>query len=159
MVFPPRKGERAWPPPTGGSELGSSDVIVLGVGGMGSAACRELARRGLRVTGIEQFDVGHALGSSHGQSRMIRKAYFEHQSYVPLLHRAYALWEELSAECGEKVYHPDGIVYVTPPRSDLIEGVRKSARLHRIPLWELGAISAPFKMPDGFVAHFEPESG
>jgi sarcosine oxidase len=159
MVFPPQKGERAWSPPTRGSELGSSDVIVLGVGGMGSAACRELARRGLRVTGIEQFDVGHALGSSHGQSRMIRKAYFEHQSYVPLLHRAYALWEELSAECGEKVYHPDGIVYVTLPQSDLIEGVRKSARLHRIPLWELGAISAPFKMPDGFVAHFEPESG
>src|SRR5260370_7641681 len=88
MVFPPRKGERAWPPPTGGSELGSSDVIVLGVGGMGSAACRELSRRGLRVTGIEQFDVGHALGSSHAQSRMIRKAYFEHQGHVPPLHPA-----------------------------------------------------------------------
>jgi sarcosine oxidase len=136
-----------------------TDVIVLGVGGMGSAACLHLARRGVQVTGIEQFDIGHARGSSHGQSRMIRKAYFEHPSYVPLLERAYQLWAELGAERGRTLYHRTGIVYLTPPQSELIRGVRHSAALHGIELRELGAISAPFKLPEGFVAHLEPDSG
>ena len=61
---------------------------------MGSAACWQLARRGLRVLGIERFDIGHQMGSSHGFNRIIRLAYFEHPSYVPLLRRAYALWRE-----------------------------------------------------------------
>lgn len=65
------------------------DVIVLGVGGMGSAACWHLARRGVRVLGLERFDIPHAMGSSHGFNRIIRLAYFEDPSYVPLLRRAY----------------------------------------------------------------------
>src|ERR671939_437340 len=66
------------------------DVIVVGVGGMGSAAVAHLARRGVRVLGLEQYGIPHDRGSSHGLSRIIRLAYFEHPAYVPLLHRAYA---------------------------------------------------------------------
>ena len=65
------------------------DVIVLGVGGMGSAACFELARRGRRVLGLEQFPLAHDRGSSHGHTRIIRTAYYEHPAYVPLVRRAY----------------------------------------------------------------------
>ena len=64
------------------------DVIVVGVGAMGSSACYHLAKRGARVLGLEQFDIPHARGSSHGQSRMIRMAYYEHPDYVPLLRRS-----------------------------------------------------------------------
>ena len=71
------------------------DTIVVGVGGMGSAAVYHLAQRGQRVLGLEQFDVPHDMGSSHGVTRVIRLTYFEHPSYVPLLARAYALWREL----------------------------------------------------------------
>ena len=70
------------------------DVIVVGVGGMGSAACFHLARRGLRVLGLERYDIPNAHGSSHGQTRIIRLAYYESPAYVPLLVRAYELWRE-----------------------------------------------------------------
>ena len=63
----------------------TADVIVLGLGGMGIAAAAHLATRGVRVLGMEQFTPGHALGSSHGDSRVIRQAYFEDPAYVPLL--------------------------------------------------------------------------
>ncbi len=69
------------------------DAIVIGVGGMGSATVYSLARRGKRVLGLEQFDVPHDLGSSHGYTRIIRLAYYEHPSYVMLLQRAYELWD------------------------------------------------------------------
>ena len=77
------------------------DVIILGLGGMGAAAAFELARRGARVLGLEQFAFGHDRGSSHGETRVIRKAYYEDPSYVPLLERAYALWAELEARAEE----------------------------------------------------------
>ena len=77
---------------------------------MGSAALYHLARRGKRVLGIERFDVPHEHGSSHGLTRIIRLAYFEHSSYVPLLRRAYELWRELEAEAGEQLLHVTGIV-------------------------------------------------
>src|SRR5438552_4336630 len=74
------------------------DVIVIGVGAMGSATCWELARRGARVLGLDRFDIPNPRGSSHGLSRMIRLAYYEHPDYVPLLRRAYELWRELEAK-------------------------------------------------------------
>ena len=70
------------------------DTIVCGLGGMGSATCYQLAKRGQRVLGLEKFDIGHSMGSSHGINRIIRLAYFEHPKYVPLLRRAYELWRE-----------------------------------------------------------------
>jgi sarcosine oxidase len=73
------------------------DVVICGLGAMGSAAAYHLARRGRRVLGLERFVPGHDRGSSHGQTRIIRLGYFEHPSYVPLLQRAYPLWRELEA--------------------------------------------------------------
>src|SRR5207302_9332454 len=88
---------RAEPCRYGGSVPQRFDVIVAGVGGMGSAAAYHLARRGRRVLGLERFSIPNEMGSSHGVSRIIRLAYFEHPSYVPLLRRSYELWRELEA--------------------------------------------------------------
>jgi len=79
---------------------GLYDVIVLGVGGMGSATGFELARRGRRVLALEQFPLVHDRGSSHGHTRVIRKAYYEHPAYVPLVRRAYERWHDLERRCG-----------------------------------------------------------
>ena len=73
------------------------DVIVIGIGAMGSATCFELARRGQRVLGLEQFDIAHDRGSSHGYTRLIRLAYYEHPDYVPLLRRAYENWRSIES--------------------------------------------------------------
>ena len=95
----------------------SFDAIVLGVGGMGSATVYQLARRGKRVLGLEQFDIPHALGSSHGVNRIIRLAYYEDPSYVPLLRRAYELWRELEATAGERLLYITGSIDAGPPDS------------------------------------------
>src|SRR5436305_13410395 len=90
----------------------SYDVIVLGLGGMGTATVFELARRGRRVLGLEQFAIGHDRGSSHGSTRVIRKAYYEHPDYVPLLHRAYELWLDLEQHCRKHLLTEYGRVRV-----------------------------------------------
>jgi sarcosine oxidase len=109
------------------------DAIVLGVGGMGSAALCHLARRGVRVLGLEQFDVPHDLGSSHGATRVIRKAYFEDPRYVPLLHRAYELWRDLESEPGEKLLHICGCITIGPSEHPCVLGVRECAARHNLP--------------------------
>jgi sarcosine oxidase len=86
------------------------DVVVVGVGGMGSAALYHLARRGKRVLGLERFDLLHERGSSHGLTRIIRLAYFEHSDYVPLLRRAYELWRELERDAGDQLLYITGII-------------------------------------------------
>jgi sarcosine oxidase len=98
------------------------DVIVIGVGGMGSAAACHLAKRGARVLALEQFDIPHDLGSSHGISRIIRLAYWEHPNYVPLLKRAYELWHALEAEAGERLLIPTGCIDGGAPDSPKIVG-------------------------------------
>src|SRR3954464_11893031 len=103
------------------------DVIIVGVGAMGGAACWQLARRGVRVLGLEQFDIPHALGSSHGQSRMIRLAYYEHPDYVPLLCRAYELWDQLEAMSGQKVLYRTGGVYIGPIDGEVVGGSLRAA--------------------------------
>src|ERR1051325_5143899 len=97
---------------------------------MGSSACMHLARRGAKVLGLEQFDIPHALGSSHGQSRMIRMAYYEHPDYVPLLRRAYELWDELEAASGQKLLFRTGGVYLGPLAGGLVGGSLAAARQH-----------------------------
>lgn len=84
------------------------DAIVLGLGGMGSAAVAQLAQRGARVLGLETFLPLHANGSSHGRSRIIRQAYFEAPEYVPLLLRSYDLWRDLEAESGQTLLKVTG---------------------------------------------------
>src|SRR5687767_3554376 len=108
--------------------MGSYDVIVVGVGAMGAATCYQLARRGVRVLGLEQFSIVHGFGSSHGHTRMIRLAYFEHADYVPLLRRAYQLWEELEAASGERVLYRTGGIYMGPPEGEVVAGTTAAAR-------------------------------
>ncbi|HKD36699.1 MAG TPA: FAD-dependent oxidoreductase, partial [Pirellulales bacterium] len=104
------------------------DAIVLGVGGVGSAALFHLAARRARVLGLDRFEPGHDRGSSHGRTRIIRQAYFEHPDYVPLLFRAYQLWDELGERRGRPLRHEIGLLQVGPPESAVVGGVRESAR-------------------------------
>ncbi|MEX2141820.1 MAG: N-methyl-L-tryptophan oxidase [Pirellulales bacterium] len=108
------------------------DVIVLGLGGIGTATACELARRGRRVLGIEQFDVGHNRGSSHGETRIIRKAYYEHPDYVPLLRRAYERWYELEQQSGQRLFVECGVLSLGPADSDVVAGVLASAAEHAL---------------------------
>lgn len=140
------------------------DVLVIGVGSMGAATCYYLAKQGVRVLGLEQFDIPHELGSHAGQSRIIRKAYFEHPDYVPLLERAYENWHELEALTGHKVYHKTGLLYLGQPDSELMKGVRESAskfQLHLDPLsdWQLSAAYPQFRVPESYEALLEPDAG
>lgn len=109
------------------------DVIVVGLGAMGSATLHQLAHRGLRVLGIEQFTPAHAFGSSHGKSRIIREAYFEDPRYVPLVQRAYECWRELEAESGVTVFRQTGGLMLGAPDSDVVAGATLSAQLHHLP--------------------------
>ncbi len=106
------------------------DVIVIGVGGMGSAACWQLARRGQRVLGLERFDIPHSMGSSHGISRIIRLPYYENPTYVPLLHRAYELWDEVERATGTSLLLTTGSIDGGPEDDPLFQGALASARLH-----------------------------
>ena len=113
------------------------DVIVLGVGGMGSAAAYELARRGRRALGLEQFPLVHARGSSHGHTRVIRQAYYEHPNYVPLLRRAYERWYDLEQAAGRHLFTECGCLSIGLPGGELVEGVRASAREHGLTVEDL----------------------
>ena len=142
----------------------SFDVIVIGVGSMGSATSYYLAKRGYKVLGLEQFDISHEFGSHAGQSRIIRKAYFEHPGYVPLLERAYENWEALEWETGKQVYYKTGLLYAGNPNNEMIKGVERSAGLYNIDLDQMNIAAAAdqfpqFKFPDDFEILFEPEAG
>jgi sarcosine oxidase len=106
------------------------DVIVAGVGSVGSATCYHLARRGVRVLGLEQFEIPHTNGSHHGHSRMIRQAYFEHPDYVPLLRRAYRLWDELQESEGGEFFHVTGGIYIGADDGTIVPGSLRAAREH-----------------------------
>ena len=112
---------------------GRYDVIVVGVGGMGSAACYHLARRGLRTLGLERFDIPHVMGSSHGITRIIRLAYYEHPSYVPLLLRAFDLWDELAIESGRALLQVTGTVDASGPDEIVFTGSLESCQQWDLP--------------------------
>jgi sarcosine oxidase len=140
------------------------DVIVAGVGGMGSAACWQLARRGRRVLGLERFDIPHAMGSSHGQNRIIRLAYFEHPSYVPLLRRAYELWRDAEYAGGERLLFVTGGVDAGPEDGRIIKGSLASCREHGLAHELIGAKELArrhpgWQLPDDFVAVVQPDAG
>jgi len=88
----------------------SYDVAVIGLGAMGSAALYAIARRGLRVIGFDRLQPAHRRSSSFGESRVIRLAYFEHPSYVPLLREAYQRWRDLEAASGQRVMAITGVI-------------------------------------------------
>lgn len=140
------------------------DAAVLGLGGMGSAAASHAVRLGLSVVGFEQYAPVHALGASHGRTRLIRKAYFEGEQYVPLLERAYALWEELERESSAKLFDRCGALFAGKPGTNLIQGTLSSAHIHGLPIECLNAgdLAARFPAfaagPDETIL-FEPDGG
>ncbi|HLH05127.1 MAG TPA: N-methyl-L-tryptophan oxidase [Bryobacteraceae bacterium] len=113
--------------------LQNFDVIVLGLGGMGSAAAYHIAARGKRVLGLDQYEAAHDRGSSHGESRIIRQAYYENPAYVPLLQRAYELWERLERGSGASLLRLTGGLMIGPPGSAVVQGTIASATEHHLP--------------------------
>src|SRR5437868_8023786 len=108
------------------------DVILIGVGGMGSSTCYHLARRGKRVLGLERFGIPHTRGSSHGYTRIIRMAYYEHPSYVMLLRRAYELWREIEEKSGEQLLHITGSIDAGAADSWVFKGALQAAMEHEL---------------------------
>jgi sarcosine oxidase len=140
------------------------DAIVVGLGAMGSAALRSLSRRGQRVLGLDRFDPPHDLGSSHGRSRIIREAYFEHPAYVPFIQEAYRRWDELERETGRTLLRRTGGVMVGPPAGVLVEGALLSARQHGlahelIDAREIRRRFPAFRPDDSMVGVWEPRAG
>lgn len=131
------------------------DILILGVGAMGSATLYTLARQGLDVCGVEQFGVAHDRGSAHGETRMIRKAYFEHPDYMPLLNRAYELWKSMQAECGETLFVNNGLLLAGPHHSQTIRGLNACYAKHRLPHDRLTAPEAMRRFPQ---FHLSPEA-
>src|SRR4051812_3202682 len=142
----------------------SFDVIVLGVGGMGSAACFELARRGHRVLGLEQFPLAHDRGSSHGHTRIIRTAYAEGPAYVPLVRRAFERWYALEQLTGRHLLTECACLNAGPPGSEHVEGVRASVREHKLAAEELSGDDInrrfpAFNFPSDYRAVIEQAAG
>jgi len=140
------------------------DVIVMGCGGFGSSAMYHLARQGLKVIGIDRFHPPHDQGSSHGETRIIRKAYFEHPNYVPLLHRAWTLWEQLAQDSDQRLIERRDLFMSGPPGSEVTEGARTSARQHNLPLDDLtheeAIVRYPlFRLPPDHTATVESTAG
>lgn len=149
--------------------LATYDAIVLGAGGVGSAAMWQLARRGLRVLGIDRFAPPHSEGSSHGQTRIIRQAYFEHADYVPLLLESYRVWEELEELSGQRLKIETGLLEVGPRDGIVVPGVLTAARQHGLAVEELAAAEIvsrwpAFRLPEEAAMQklagvFEPRAG
>jgi sarcosine oxidase len=142
----------------------SYDVIVVGLGAMGSAAAFHLARQGSGVLGLDRFTPPHSFGSSHGRTRIIREAYFEHPLYVPLVQRAYQLWADLEREAGRELLRPTGGLMIGRPDGTLVRGARLSAEQHRLTHEVLTATDVRTRFPafqpaDDMIAVWEPRAG
>jgi sarcosine oxidase len=142
----------------------NADILVIGTGGVGSAALHHLAGRGVRVLGIDRFPGGHDRGSSHGHSRIIRLAYFEHPDYVPLLRRAYDLWAELKRLQGESLLLRTGLLEAGPAKGPTIRGVLAAASQYRLAVEELAPDECRrrfpgFAVPEDATAVFEAQAG
>jgi len=139
-------------------------IVVIGLGATGSAVLCRLARRGVRAIGVEQFQLGHDRGSSHGPTRIFRLAHFENLAYVPLLHRASALWRELEALSGRKLLATSGIAELGPQDGELVRGTLAASAAHRLPHEVLDASALmrryrAFTIPQNYVAVVQPEGG
>lgn len=140
------------------------DVGIVGLGAMGSMAALELARRGRSVIGFDRFRPPHGRGSSHGKSRIIREAYFEHPQYVPFVQRAYGQWARLEKESGRRLLVTTGGLMLGPPKGILVGGARRSAREHGLEYQELSAAQVRRRFPvfapsDKETGLFEPRAG
>jgi sarcosine oxidase len=140
------------------------DVIIVGLGAMGSAAAWHLAQRGQRLLGLDTYRPGHTFGSSHGETRIIRMAYFEHSAYVPLVRRAWQLWRQLERDGQVSLLEQTGGLFVGPPSGALVAGSLHSARLHDLPHEMLDAAQMHRRFPglrprDGEAGLFEEQAG
>ncbi|MFL5461730.1 MAG: N-methyl-L-tryptophan oxidase [Gemmatimonadales bacterium] len=140
------------------------DVIVVGLGGMGSATLFHLARRGLRVLGLERYDLLHEYGSSHGLTRIIRLAYWEHPGYVALLRRSYQLWRELERLSGERLLHITGSIDGGPVNGPVFTGALRSSEQHGLPHEvmdgaELNRRFPGYRLPNEIQCLYQPEGG
>jgi sarcosine oxidase len=140
------------------------DVIVVGLGGMGSAAAYHLAARGKRVLGLEKFTPAHDKGSSHGGSRIIRQSYFEDPAYIPLLLRSYELWHKLATDADREVFRLTGGLFIGPPDCLTVAGSLRASREWSLPheVLDAGEIRSRFPNftphPDD-VAVYEAKAG
>jgi len=142
----------------------SYDVLVLGLGAMGSACAFHLARRGARVLGVDRFAPPHTQGSSHGQTRIIREAYFEDPVYVPIVQRAYVLWEELQKQTDQPLLLPTGGIMIGPPDGVMVAGAQRSAETHGLVFERLNAAEIRQRFPvlhprDDMAGIWEPRAG
>lgn len=140
------------------------DIAILGLGGMGSATLYNLGKRGLKVCGIEQFGLAHDRGSSHGETRMIRKAYFEHPDYIPLLERAYQLWHEFEEERGEQLFVKNGLIIAGPPDCEVIRGLDLCYAKYPLPHEKLTGREARSRFPqfnfeNDLIVYVDPVAG
>ncbi len=140
------------------------DVIVVGLGVMGAATCAALARRGRRVLGLEQFVTPHELGSSHGRTRIIRTAYYEHPAYVPLVRRSFELWYELEQLSGRRLLVECPCLSIARPDSAMLAGLRASVQAHGLAAEELSAAEIrrrypPLRLGEEFVGILERQAG
>lgn len=140
------------------------DVAIVGLGAMGSAAAFELARRGVDVVGFDRFTPPHTMGSSHGDSRIIREAYFEHPVYVPMVQRAFEQWRELERLSGAVLLSPTGGLMIGAPDGVLVEGALRSALLHGLAHEVLSSAEIRARFPvlhpePGMVGVWEPRAG
>ncbi|MBK5189003.1 MAG: N-methyl-L-tryptophan oxidase, partial [Gemmatimonadaceae bacterium] len=140
------------------------DTIIVGLGAMGSAALYHLAARGVKVLGVDRFVTPHIHGSTHGRTRVIREAYYEHPCYVPIVQRAYELWASLEREAGEPLFVQTGGLMIGPPDGELFAGALRSAMEHGLAHTileprEVHQRFPGFRVPDGSMALHEPRAG
>ena len=140
------------------------ETVVVGLGAMGSAALYHLASRGVKVLGVDRFVTPHIHGSTHGRTRIIREAYYEHPCYVPIVQRAYELWASLEQEIGEQLFVQTGGLMIGPPEGELFAGALRSAKEHGLAhtILEPAQVHARFpgfRVPHGSMALHEPRAG
>jgi sarcosine oxidase len=140
------------------------DTLVVGLGATGSAAAWQLAKRGLQVVALEQHAPGHVYGSSHGRTRIIREAYFEHPLYVPLVHRAFELWHALEQASGSRLLVRTGGLTIGAEDGAVFRGALRSVREHGLPHEVLSARDLRRRFPvlapaDDMAAVLEARAG
>lgn len=140
------------------------EAAVLGLGGVGSAAFAELARRGVDVLGIDRWQPPHSLGSSHGQSRIFRVAYFEHPDYVPLAQRSRDLWVKLDEDADERIFVPSGGAWFGPEECRVIRDSRLAADQHGLEYEYISGAEANTRWPafsadSNAVCFYEKDAG